>query len=216
MMLVGVTGGIGAGKSTVAASLARRGAKVVDADAIAHAVLAPGGPAYRPVVDRFGSEVLRPDGWIDRAKLATRVFGHPEALAELNAITHPLIRDRIADEVALLDRPGRVVLLDIPLLGAAGAGREDLRYVIVVDVPEEVAVRRLVDQRNLTEGDARARIAAQISREERRALADVVIDNSGSRDALSSKLDRLWEWLRREADIELYSLPVPPRVVPRR
>lgn len=195
MLLVGLTGGIGSGKSTVAAALAARGASVVDADQVARQVVEPGGPAYAPLVGRFGPAVLGPDGRIDRGALASLVFGDRAALADLNAITHPAIGAVMADRVAALSSEAEVVVLDIPLLNEESRRRYRFDAVVVVDTPEEVAVSRLVEHRGFTESDARARIAAQISREERRALADFVVDNSGDRAALAGQVDRLWDAL---------------------
>jgi dephospho-CoA kinase len=195
VLLVGLTGGIGAGKSTVAQLLAGRGAIVVDADRIAREVVEPGGPAYRPLIDRFGAGIVAADGTIDRQAIASRAFADPDALRDLNAITHPAIRDRMERCVTSHAGTGRVVVLDIPLLTAPTRDSFALAGVIVVDTPLEVAVDRLVHQRGLSEQDARARIAAQMSRDERRRLADVVIDNRGSRADLEAAVDRAWAWI---------------------
>jgi dephospho-CoA kinase len=199
MLLVGLTGGIGSGKSTVAAGLAARGAAVVDADAISRQILEPEGAAYQSVVDRFGPGVVRPDGGIDRAALAAQVFGHPDALADLNGLTHPVIGQVMAARVLGLAATERVVVLDIPLLTIATRDLFELAAVIVVDTPEDVAVARLVKQRSFTEADARARVAAQITRDERRRIADMVLDNSGARHALEAEIDRAWAWLEERA-----------------
>ncbi len=195
MFLVGLTGGIGSGKSTVAEGLAARGAAVVDADAISRQIMEPGGAAYVPVVERFGSSIVAPDGRIDRPAVAALVFNDAEALAALNAITHPIIGQVMADRMAEAAERARIVVLDIPLLNIATKDRFTFGAIVVVDTPEDVAVERLVAQRGFTEEDARARIAAQISREERRRLADLVLDNSGSRDALEAEIDWAWKWL---------------------
>jgi len=179
--VIGLTGGIGSGKSTVASLLAGRGAVVVDADLIAREVVEPGGSAYAPIVERFGPGVLAADGRLDRAALASVVFSDPEALAALEAITHPAIQGEMARRVAAHDGSDDVVIMDIPLLKDR---RRPMAGVVVVDVPEEVAVRRLVEQRGFDERDARRRIAAQISREQRRSLADVVVE-----------IDRVWTWI---------------------
>jgi dephospho-CoA kinase len=199
MLLAALTGGIGSGKSTVAGGLARRGAVIVDADAISREILEPDGPGYEAVVDHFGPGVVRPDGTIDRPGLAAAVFGNPEALAELNRLTHPVIGRVMAERVQDMAQPGRIVVLDIPLLTIAAKDRFQLAAVIVVDTPEDVAVRRLVEQRGFSEDDARARVAAQISREQRRQLADLVLDNSGDRLALDAEIDRAWAWLQAQA-----------------
>lgn len=199
MFLVGLTGGIGSGKSTVAAGLAARGAAVVDADAISREVMEPGGAAFGPVVERFGPSIVGADGRIDRPAVAALVFNDPEALAALNGITHPIIGQVMAERMAEAATRSNVVVLDIPLLNIATKDRFSFGAIVVVDTPEDLAVERLVAQRGFTEDDARARIAAQISREERRALADVVLDNSASRDELETEIDRAWEWLSERA-----------------
>jgi dephospho-CoA kinase len=195
MLLVGLTGGIGSGKSTVAGQLAARGAAVVDADGISRQILEPDGAAFDQVVDRFGPSIVGPDGRIDRPALAGVVFGDPEALADLNRLTHPVIGRVMSERVAELAATSPIVVLDIPLLTIATKDRFSFGAIVGVDTPEEVAVRRLVEHRAFSEADARARVAAQITREERRALADLVIDNSGDRAALESELERAWAWL---------------------
>ena len=199
MFLVGLTGGIGSGKSTVAAGLADRGAAIVDADAISREILEPGGAAYGPVVERFGPSIVGPDGRIDRAAVAALVFGDPDALAALNALTHPVIGQVMAERTAAAASRSEVVVLDIPLLNIATKDRFAFAAVVVVDTPEELAVERLVGQRGFTEEDARARIAAQISRQERRELADLVLDNSGTRSDLEGQINRAWAWLSERA-----------------
>jgi dephospho-CoA kinase len=194
-MLVGLTGGIGAGKSTVAAALAERGAAVVDADVIAREVVEPGGAAYDSLVQRFGRGVLQPDGRLDRQALADLVFHDPAALEDLNGITHPAIGLVVGQRVAAAAATHEIVVIDIPLLSITTKARIGFDAVVVVDVPEDVAVQRLVSQRGFEEPDARARIAAQITREERRALADFVIENTGDLAALETEIDRLWECL---------------------
>ncbi len=191
MVVVGLTGGIGSGKSTVAALLAARGAVVVDADLIARQVVEPGGPALGPIADRFGARVLAPDGTLDRAAMADVVFRDAEARKALEQITHPLIQEEMARQMGA-SGPESVVVLDIPLLKAK---REPMLGVIVVDAPEDVAVRRLVTFRGFDEDDARRRVAAQISREERRAIADVVIDNSGDLEHLTEQVEAAWRWI---------------------
>lgn len=195
MLLVGLTGGIGSGKSTVAAGLAARGAAVVDADAISRQIMEPGGEGYEAVVAHFGPAVLTPDGRIDRPAVAALVFNDQEKLEQLNGLTHPVIGRVMAERVAAAAEASAVVVLDIPLLSIATRQRFAFDAVVVVDTPEDLAVERLVGGRGFTETDARARMAAQISRAERRALADVVIDNSGDRPALEAEVDRLWAWL---------------------
>ena len=235
MLRIGLTGGIGAGKSTVAGMLARRGAAVVDADEVAREVVAPGGPAYDAVVARFGAGVVGPDGALDRGVLASIVFADAGALADLNAITHPVIGTVMLERLSTLDsaesldlledrgwggRPGvtapgvtapggtapdgtapgagpRIAVAVVPLLRPGHVGALGLRAVVVVDCPTEVAVRRLVEARGMDEADARARVAAQPSREERLALADYVVDNGSTPGHLAGEVDGLWDWLLR-------------------
>jgi dephospho-CoA kinase len=189
-MRIGLTGGIGSGKTTVTDLLAARGAVIVDSDLVAREVVAAGSEGLTAVVAEFGPEILAPDGEMDRAKVAAIVFADPSARARLNAIVHPRVRDRAAALVAAA-APGSVVVQAIPLLVEVGAaGNFDL--VIVVDVDPETAVRRLASSRGMTEADARARIAAQADRADRLAAADVVVDNSGPPEALREQVDRLW------------------------
>lgn len=213
---IGLTGGIGSGKSTVAGLLADRGADVVDADAIAREVVEPGGPAYDAVVRRFGRGVLAEDQTVDRAALAAVVFSDARALSDLNGITHPVIGAVMSERLASLDDASRtggpapaapaardatlVAVAVIPLLRPAHVEALGLRAVVVVDCPTEVAVRRLVDTRGMDEADARARVAAQASREDRLALADYVLDNGSTREHLLAEVDRLWGWLEGLAD----------------
>jgi dephospho-CoA kinase len=192
-VVVGLTGGIGSGKSTVARMLRERGAVVIDADAVARDVVEPGGPAYPAVVARFGPGVVRADGSIDRAALADVVFSDPAARADLNAAVHPAVGAEIARQVAAAP-PGSVVVVEVPLLVEAG-WRADV--VVVVDCPEDVAVRRLVAERKMDEADARRRAAAQASRAERLAAADHVVPNEGSLADLEAAVDRLWPDLVR-------------------
>ena len=188
-MRIGLTGGIGSGKSTVSRLLADHGAVIVDADAIAREVVEPGTPGLAAVVDAFGPEVLATDGSLERPALAAVVFGDPEARRRLDAIVHPLVRAR-ATEVAAAAPPGAVVVHDVPLLVETGqAAAYDL--VLVVETDPDIRVARLV-QRGLTAEDARARMAAQATDEQRRAVADVVLDNSGTPDELEAQVDRLW------------------------
>lgn len=202
-MVVGLTGGLASGKSTVSRLLAERGALVVDADAVARQVVEPGGPAYHPVVERFGSEVLHHDGTLDRGRLAQVVFADADALADLNAIVHPAVRTVMAERVGKArgeagDETGNeagVVVLDIPLLVESRGSYDDLAGVVVVDCPVEVAVRRAREHRGMSEEEVRARMAAQATREERLAEADFVIDNSGSLDHLRAEVDRCWDWI---------------------
>lgn len=192
MLRVGLTGGIGSGKSEVARLLAGHGAYVIDSDVLAREVVAPGTPGLRAVVEAFGNGVLAPDGSLDRAALAAIVFGDDEARARLNAIVHPLVGAAAAERYAAAPE-GAVVVHDVPLLVETGmAPLFDL--VVVVDAPDELRVRRLVG-RGLTEADARARIAAQASREERNAVADVVVENDGTLEGLRDRVAGLWAFL---------------------
>jgi dephospho-CoA kinase len=189
VLRIGLTGGIGSGKSTVSALLAARGAVVIDADRIAREVVEPGSPGLAAVVDAFGHEVLRDDGSLDRQALAAVVFAAPEARRKLDGIVHPLVRARSA-ELAAAVPDDAVVVHDVPLLVETGqAGSYDV--VLVVQADPEVRVRRLV-QRGLSEDDARARIAAQATDEQRRAVADVVLDNDGTEEELAAQVDRFW------------------------
>jgi dephospho-CoA kinase len=198
-LTVGLTGGIGSGKSTVAGMLGAKGASLIDADAIAREVVAPDGLAFAPVVERFGESVLAADGTIDRKALAAIVFSDPEALADLNAITHPEIGRIMTERRGAADERGGVVVLDVPLMKATHRDQLGFDVVVVVDVPVEIAVDRLVGQRGFERSDAEARVANQISRDERRALADVVVDNTGDRDSLAEQVDRLWHDLESRA-----------------
>jgi len=193
VILVGLTGGIGSGKSTVSALLAARGADVIDADAIVHELQAPGQPVLAAIVERFGADVLAADGSLDRAALADLVFTDDAALAGLNAIVHPAVGAEIARRLEEAARGDGVVVLDVPLL--VESGRDDMAALIVVDLDPEVAVRRLVEHRGMSEEDARNRIGRQASREERLAKADLVIDNHGSPEDLEAEVDRAWEWI---------------------
>ena len=190
MLVAGLTGGIGSGKSTVAALLAERGAVVVDADRLARDAVEVGTPGYRAVVERFGPSVVAPDGSLDRAALAGLVFEDPAALADLNGIVHPIVRAGIARRVAELEGTDAVVVLEIPLL-VESKRTYGASVVLVVDCPEDVALRRLVG-RGMDEADARRRMAAQVSRADRLAVADVVIDNSGTPAQLENSVDELW------------------------
>jgi dephospho-CoA kinase len=199
MLLAALTGGIGSGKSTVADAFAQRGAVIIDADAIGRQILEPDGLAYQAVVDHFGPMVVRADGSIDRPALATAVFSDPAALADLNGLTHPVIARVMEDRAAEVDEPGRIVILDLALMTIAEKARFQVAAVIVVDTPEEVAVERLMSQRGFSEEDAVSRVGAQISRDERRQFADLVLDNSGDRCALEAEIDRAWAWLEARA-----------------
>ena len=201
MLRVGLTGGIGSGKSEVSRRLAAHGAVVIDADVAAREVVAPGTPGLAQVAEAFGPEMLGPDGALDRERLGMIVFRDPALRAKLNAIVHPLVREWMgAAERAAADaaRGDLIVVHDVPLL--AESGRSDgFDLVIVVDVPPELQVERLVSQRGMTPDQARARMAAQASREQRLAVADLVIDNSGSLADLDRRVAAVWADLRSYA-----------------
>jgi dephospho-CoA kinase len=197
MILVGLTGGIGAGKSSVSALLSERGAIIVDADAIVRELQQPGQPLMAALAERFGSDILHPDGSLDRASLAALAFGNADALADLNQIVHPAVGREMSRRIDEQLATDRVVVLDIPLL--AENPRQGLAATIVVDCPVEVAVERLVTLRGFTREDAEARVAHQASREKRLALATHVVHNDGSLGDLHRQIDRLWH--------ELQSLP---------
>ncbi len=196
MYLVGLTGGIGSGKSTVSAALAERGATLIDADAITRELQAPGQPVLAAMVERFGPGILQSDGTLDRAAVAGIVFTDPDALADLNAIVHPAVGAEIAARLqTAAEDPDGIVILDVPLL--VESGRDDMAVLVVVDTDPDVAVHRLVAFRGFTESDARSRIARQASREERLAKADYVIHNDGSIEELAPQIDALWDWIEQ-------------------
>lgn len=197
--VLALTGGIGSGKSTASAHFGRLGAVVVDVDRIGREVAEVGGLAHEALVARFGPSIVR-DGALDRAALAAQVFGHPDALADLNAISHPAINRVLraeveraaADAVVLFDQ---AVLVESAVLGRWGDGgtpADGYQQVIVVETPVELRVQRLIGQRGMAEADARARIASQVSDAERRAVARWVIDNRGDEAALAGEVERVW------------------------
>lgn len=189
MRRVGLTGGIGSGKSTVSAMFASFGATVIDADAIAREVVAVGTPTLHALVEEFGHGIITPAGELDRAALAQLVFTDDSARARLNAITHPRIAARTAELMAAVPEDS-VLIHDVPLLAELELqGAYDL--VVVVDAPDELRVARLVE-RGLSQEDARARIAAQAPREQRLSIADVVIDNGGTLEHLREQVERAW------------------------
>ena len=194
MILVGLTGGIGSGKSTVSSLLGARGAEIIDADDITREVQQPRSPVVEAIAERFADGVLDAERGLIRPKLAEIVFADPAALRDLSAIVHPAVGAEIDRRVALLAATDTIVVLDIPLL--TENPRRDLQGKIVVDVPLEVQIERLVRYRGFTNEDARARIARQASRADRLKGADYVIDNSGSVDDLARQVGALWDWLR--------------------
>jgi dephospho-CoA kinase len=195
---VGLTGGIGAGKSEVSRRLAAQGAVVIDADAVAREVVAPGTAGLTEVTAVFGPAVLGPDGSLDRTLLGEIVFRDDDARGKLNSIIHPLVAQRMA-ELEQAAGPGSIVVHDVPLITENGlAGAYDI--VVVVDVPPRTQLERLVRYRALTRDQAKARIAAQASREQRLAVAGIAIDNSGSLAELDRQVGELWAELRRRAN----------------
>ncbi len=199
MLAVGLTGGIGSGKSAVADLLVERGAVLIDADQVARDVVAPGGPAYQPLIDRFGQGIVAPDGTIDRPALAALAFADEESRLALNAITHPAIGIAMIEARDALEGTDAIVVLAIPLLTAAHRETVRLHKVVVVDCPTDVALERLLAQRGFDRADAEARIRSQISREERVKEADYVLDNSGDREALARQVGELWDRLEEAA-----------------
>jgi dephospho-CoA kinase len=197
MLLIGLTGGIGSGKSTVSSLLTARGAVVVDADAITRELQAPGTPVLEAIVERFGGGVLAADGSLDRQALADVVFVDDDALRDLNAIVHPAVGQEIARRLGELAETDEIVVLDVPLL--VESGRDDLVALVVVDVDPDLAAERLVEQRGMKIEDVRARQARQATREERRARADVLIDNSGDLAHLEAQVDAAWDRIRELA-----------------
>ncbi|PPG90010.1 dephospho-CoA kinase [Rathayibacter rathayi] len=198
MHLLALTGGIASGKSTVARRLAEHGAVVVDADVLARQVVEPGEPALAAIIERFGPAVIRSDGALDRAALGTIIFSDAVARADLNAITHPAVTlrsQRLFAEAAAAD-PDVVVVYDVPLL-AEGRGAREFDEVVVVHAPQRTRIERLVALRGMTEEQARARVSSQASDEERLALADVVIDSSGTLDETLARTDALWQHVTR-------------------
>ncbi|GAA4844408.1 dephospho-CoA kinase [Kitasatospora terrestris] len=194
MLRIGLTGGIGAGKSEVSRQLAELGAVIVDSDLIAREVVAPGTPGLAAVVEEFGAGVLRADGGLDRPALGAVVFTDPQRLAALNAIVHPLVRARSA-ELEGSAGPDAIVVHDVPLLAENGLAPL-YEAVIVVDAPDQVRIDRLVRLRGMAEDEARARMAAQATREDRLAVADLVIDNSGTLDELTPRVREVWQRLK--------------------
>lgn len=192
MILLGLTGGIGSGKSTVSGMLARRGAVIIDADAIVRELQAPGQPLLAELAAEFGSSILNADGSLDRAGLAAAAFGDKEKVAALNRIVHPAVGREMNRRLEEQRATDNVVVLDIPLL--AENPRKGLCGVIVVDVPVDTAVERLMAHRGFSEDDARARVANQASRETRLAIADRVLDNSGDMESLEQQVDDVWQW----------------------
>jgi dephospho-CoA kinase len=208
VILVGLTGGIGSGKSTISSLLEGKGAVIIDADAIVREVQLPGSAVLAELAEKFGSEVLAADGSLDRQAVANIVFTDPDALKALNAIVHPAVGKEMNRRMIEQRSTDHVVVLDIPLL--TENPREGLQGKIVVDVPVEVQVERLVKYRGFDEADARARISRQATREQRLATADFVVDNSGDLAALQPQIEKLWQWLKSLPQLPADYEPITP------
>ena len=200
MLLLGLTGGIGSGKSTVSAELARRGAVVIDADLVVRELQSPGGAVLAAMVEHFGEKILASDGTLDRQAVADIVFNDPEELKALNAIVHPKVGEEIDGRIDAQRETDNVVILDVPLLVESKA--YETEGIIVVDTDPEIAVSRLVEHRGFNADDARARMKLQATREERRAVAAFIVPNDGSPEELMTHIDACWEWIeaKRAAD----------------
>ena len=194
MLVVGLTGGIGSGKSTVSTMLAAKGAVVVDADAITRELQRAGTAVFDAMVERFGPGIVGADGALDRPAVADIVFNDADALADLNAIVHPAVGAEIMRRMGDLGESDEIVVLDVPLM-VESTNAYPVGGLLVVDVDPEVAVKRLVTLRGMREHDVRARMARQARREERVARADFVIHNDGSLDDLAPQVDAAWEWI---------------------
>lgn len=201
MQLIALTGGIASGKSTIGRRLAALGAVRIDADQLARDAVAPGSPGLARVVEQFGDAILLDDGTLNRAELGARVFGDDVARASLNAIVHPEVRRlaALAIEQAKLTDPDAIVVYEIPLLVETGGGGE-WDTVVVADAPAELRVSRMIELRGMTETDARMRISSQASDSERRAVADVIIDTSGTEAETIQQVDALWKRLREHRE----------------
>ena len=193
-MRIGVTGGIGSGKSTVASLLSERGAIVVDADVIARRIVEPGSPVLANLVEEFGAGILDPEGRLNRAELARIAFADERSTRHLNDITHPAIREQAEIDLQAAEEQG-IAVYEMPLLIETGQ-RSLVDLVVVVDVPEDVQIDRAVNLRGLPKDDVIRRMAAQVSRADRLDAADIVIPNVGTREELLAEVDALWERLR--------------------
>lgn len=200
MLLVGLTGGIGSGKSTVAARLAERGAVILDADDFARQAIEPGTPGYAKVTEAFGHDVVRPDGQIDRERLAGRIFGDIEARGALESIIHPEVARLFADAAESFRETDRIVVYVVPLL-VEGRLQDVFDLVVAVTAPEEVRISRLVNDRGMDRAAIRDRMAAQVPEEERLLAADAVVDNAGTLEELEGEIDRLWTVLSQRAQM---------------
>jgi len=197
VLVVGLTGGIGSGKSTVSSALSARGARVIDADAIVHELQQPGTEVFAAMVDQLGAGIVDAEGSLDRQAVADLVFGdsseHRDRLVALNGIVHPAVGAEIGRRLEDAASTDDVVILDVPLMVESGRGGH--AGLIVVDCPVDIAISRLIEQRGVRAEDARERVARQVTRDERLAHADFVIDNSGDRYALGPQVDACWEWI---------------------
>ncbi|CAB4808854.1 unannotated protein [freshwater metagenome] len=193
MILIGLTGGIGCGKSEVSRLLEKRGAVIVDADLIVRELQQPGGEIFLRMIEMFGEKVLATDGSLNRAAVANEVFKDADLLKKLNSLIHPVVRRVMNERVESHRATDKIVILDIPLL--VENPREGLDGVLVVDLDPQTAIERIVSQRNMSIDDAKARVSAQSTREQRLAIADHVVDNSGDRDALAIQVDVAWSWI---------------------
>ena len=193
MILIGLTGGIGCGKSEVSRLLENRGAVIVDADLIVRELQEPGAEIFLRMVEMFGDKVVAADGSLDRAAVANEVFNDAETLGKLNLLIHPVVRRVMNERVESYRNTDEVVVLDIPLL--VENPREGLDGILVVDLDPQIAIDRIVGQRKMSIDDAKARVSRQSSREQRLAIANHVIDNSGDRDALAKQVEIAWSWI---------------------
>ena len=200
MLLVGLTGGIGSGKSTAARMLRERGAVVFDADVLAREAVAPGTEGHRAVVERFGADVLAPGGELDREALAAVVFADPAARRDLEAIVHPEVRRLFAEGSEAYRDTDRVVVLSAPLLVETGM-HSAFDVLVVVAVPEPVQVERLMRDRGMSEEEIRARMRAQAPLEDKAAVADILLDNEGSPEELERQVGRIWDDLVARAAV---------------
>jgi len=194
MLLLGLTGGIGSGKSTVSAELARRGAIVIDADLVVRELQSPGGAVLAAMVELFGGGILAEDGTLNRQAVADIVFNDSEQLKALNAIVHPKVGEEIDGRIEAQRASDNVVVLDVPLLVESKA--YETEGIIVVDTDPELAVQRLVEFRGFNADDARARMKLQATREERRAVAAFIVPNDGTQEELMTKIDECWNWIQ--------------------
>lgn len=194
MLLLGLTGGIGSGKSTVSAEFARRGAIVIDADLVVRELQSPGGAVLAAMVEHFGDGILAADGTLNRQAVADIVFNDPEQLKALNALVHPKVGEEIDGRIEAQRDTDNVVILDVPLLVESKA--YETEGIIVVDTDPEIAVQRLVEFRGFNADDARARMKLQATREERRAVAAFIVPNDGSQEDLMAHIDECWTWIQ--------------------